>query len=313
MSIAPASRRWFAAVLGLVCVLGFVTAPAKPAGTTTPISLWKVTAGDGHTLYLAGSMHALTQADIPLPDAYTRAFDASDRLVEELDFKDLNPREVTKQALSMGLLQDSDLASAMGKKDWAEVQKLAQKAGVELYHYERFKPWLAAIGIADTLLLRYGYQPKLGLDLHFANLARKRDMPGSGLETVAEQLSFFNDMKPDVQRRFLLQTLREAGSARRDLSRLHDAWARGDTKTLEALQKENFKGFPQLRKRLIEQRNQRWLPHLLKCLHSGQTCFVAVGVEHMVGPHGLIALLEARGAKIQQLHGVIHAKTGHTQ
>jgi uncharacterized protein len=310
MATAPAARRWLAAALSLVFVLGFAAAQAKQAGNSTPISLWKVTAGAGHTLYLAGSMHALTQADMPLPDAFTRAFDASDRLVEELDYKELNQQEVTKQALAMGLLQDSDLASAMGKKDWAEVQKLAQESGIELYHYERFKPWLAAIGVADTLLLRYGYQPQLGLDLHFANLAQKRNMPGSGLETVAEQLSFFNDMKPEVQRRFLLQTLREAGTAKRDLGRLHDAWARGDVKALESLQKENFKGFPELRKRLINERNQRWLPHLLECLHGGQTCFVVVGVEHMVGSHGLITLMEARGAKVRQMHEAVHATNG---
>ena len=313
MAGSTAARRWSTAILCLAFVIGCAAASAKGAGTAAPISLWKVTDGPGHTLYLAGSMHALTQADMPLPKAYSRAFHSSDRLVEELDFKALDPRQVTKQALAMGLLKNSDLASAMGKKDWAEVQKLASKSGVALYHYEHFKPWLAAIGIADTLLLRYGYQPGLGLDLHFAHLAQKHKMPGSGLETVAEQLSFFNDMKPAVQRRFLLQTLREAGSAKQDLARLHDAWAHGNVKVLAALQRENFKDFPRLRSRLLKDRNERWLPHLLKCLHGKQTCFVAVGVEHMVGPYGLIALLKARGATVRQMHALRHTATGHAQ
>ena len=313
MASTHAARRWLTALFCLTFVIGFATANAKPAGTSTPISLWKVTDGPGHTMYLAGSMHALTQADMPLPSAYKSAFDASDHLVEELDFKDLNPRDVTKQALSMGLLKDSNLASVMGKKDWAEVQKLAGKAGVKLYRYERFKPWLAAVAIGDTMLTHFGYQPQLGLDLHFADLAHKRKMTSSGLETVTEQLSFFNDMKPAAQRRFLLQSLREAGSAKQDLARLHDAWAHGDIKQLATLQKKDFKHFPHLRNRLIKDRNERWLPHLLKCLHSKQTCFVAVGVEHMAGPDGLIALLKAKGAKIKQMHDSVHTGTGHAQ
>jgi len=313
MATTTAARRWLSALFCLTFTIGVAAASAKPVGASTPISLWKVTDGPGHTLYLAGSMHALTQADMPLPKAYTRAFRSSTRLVEELDFKDLNPRAVTKQALAMGLLKGSNLATAMGKKDWAEVQRLAKKSGVALYHYERFKPWLAAIGVADTLLLRYGYQPSLGLDLHFAHLAQKQKMPGSGLETVAEQLSFFNDMKPEVQRRFLLKTLREAGSAKKELARLHGAWAHGNVKELTTLQSKNFKGFPRLRKRLLKERNERWMPHLLKCLHSKQTCFVAVGVEHMVGPYGLIALLKAKGAKIRQMHALTHPGNGHAQ
>src|SRR6056297_2267353 len=142
MATTTAARRWLSALFCLTFTIGVAAASAKPVGASTPISLWKVTDGPGHTLYLAGSMHALTQADMPLPKAYTRAFRSSTRLVEELDFKDLNPRAVTKQALAMGLLKGSNLATAMGKKDWAEVQRLAKKSGVALYHYERFKPWL---------------------------------------------------------------------------------------------------------------------------------------------------------------------------
>ncbi len=313
MATKPAARRWLPAIFCMAFAIGFAAANAKTAGAATPISLWKVTDGPGHTMYLAGSMHALTQADMPLPAAYTSAFDASDHLVEELDYKDLNPREVTKQALAMGLLKDSNLASVMGKKNWAEVQKLARKADIKLYRYERFKPWLAAIAIGDTMLMHFGYQPQLGLDLHFADLAHKRNMTSSGLETVTEQLSFFNDMKPAAQRRFLIQSLREAGSAKQDLAHLHDAWAHGDIEQLAALQKKDFKNFPRLRNRLIKDRNERWLPHLLKCLHGKQTCFVAVGVEHMAGPYGLIALLKAKGADVKQMHAILHAGNGQKQ
>lgn len=307
MICKPIPRRWLRQTLALALALGFASALAATPAKTHPISLWKVTGPAGHTLYLAGSMHALTQADLPLPQAYTRAFEDSDKLVEELNLKTLDPQQVTNQALAMGVMKDQTLAQAMGKKDWARVQELADKAGVTLYHYEHFKPWLAAIGIADTLLVRLGYQPQLGLDMHFADLAGKRNMPASGLETIAEQLSFFNDMKPEVQRRFLLQTLSEAESAKKDLARLHAAWANGDVQTLETLQRDNFKGFAHVRKRLIADRNARWLPHLEKCLGSGKTCFVVVGVEHMVGPHGLIALMKSHGARVVQLDTPVRA------
>lgn len=312
MKLTPAARRWSLAALALALALNGSAALAGPAGGATPISMWKVTNTAGHTLYLVGSMHALTQKDFPLPAAYNQAFEESDRLVEELNLKKLSPREVNKQALAMGLLHGKTLAEVMGKKEWARMQKMAQKSGVMLYNYEHFKPWLAAIGIGDTELLRYGYQPQLGLDMHFAELARKRKMPSTGLETVAEQLSYFNDMTPRTQRRFLTQTLDEANAGRRQLRQLHDAWLHGDTAELAKLQKETFKGFPGVRKRMIKDRNERWLPHLVNCLKSTSTCFVVVGVEHMVGPNGLIRLLRARGDRVRQMHGHIVAPDGGT-
>jgi len=33
----------------------------------------------------------------------------------------------------------------------------------------------------------------------------------------------------------------------------------------------------------------------------------------MIGPHGLIALLKAKGAKIKQMQARVHTGSGHTQ
>ena len=300
-SHARRSRMPVAFGLVLALAMGLTTALAKGTAGST-LSLWRVSDSAGHVMYLAGSMHALTQDDMPLPQPFTTAFQDSDRLVEELNLPDLDPATVSKQALQMGVLQDTTLEKVMGKSDWAKMQRLAAKSNVTLYRYEQFKPWLAAIGIADTLLVRLGYKPQLGLDMHFAQLAEKRKMASNGLETVAQQFSFFNDMPLAVQKRFLLQTLEQTSTAKEDLSRLHDAWALGDVSALATQMKNDFKGFEHVRKRLIDDRNRRWLPHLKQCLASGQTCFVAVGVQHMVGSAGLLALFRHAGDKVTQMH-----------
>src|SRR5213594_2161262 len=60
--------------------------------------VWKVTSAAGNVLYLAGSLHALQSTDYPLPSAYNRAFDVSERLVCEVDPKALvqSSRGLTK-------------------------------------------------------------------------------------------------------------------------------------------------------------------------------------------------------------------------
>jgi len=287
-------KGWLGALAALA--LGVQALPAH-AGT---LPLWKVTDGAGHLLYLAGTMHALKSEDYPLPHALRKAFRASDRLVEELDLAQVSRGDAARKALGVGMLDKGTLADAMGK-DWPEAKRLAKQAGVSLDRFSSLKPWLAAVEITDMQLVRAGYEPGLGLDMHFAKRAEARHMPVDGLETLSEQLHFLDAMKPALQRRFLLQALREAPDAGHQLQALHAAWRSGDVGKLESLEKHDFHAFPHLRHRLLAQRNERWLPTIRHCLASGRTCFVAVGIEHMVGAHGLVALMREAGDHVQQI------------
>src|SRR5688572_1604548 len=94
----PASATWYtvrmlryslkarAAVLAAF-LASLALGPSAAAQTGGKNFLWKVQKGAA-VLYLAGSVHALSADVYPLPAAYQRAFDASDTLVEELDFNE---------------------------------------------------------------------------------------------------------------------------------------------------------------------------------------------------------------------------------
>jgi uncharacterized protein YbaP (TraB family) len=64
---------------------------------------------------------------------------------------------------------------------------------------------------------------------------------------------------------------------------------------------DGFRDFPSLGERLLAVRNRNWIPKIEQYLRSGQTYFVVVGAAHMGGPEGILALLRARGYKIEQL------------
>jgi uncharacterized protein YbaP (TraB family) len=79
------------------------------------------------------------------------------------------------------------------------------------------------------------------------------------------------------------------------------AWRHGDAEALHRILIDSFQDFPSLARRLIDVRNQNWLPKIEGYLRSGQTYFVVVGGGHMGGSQGVLALLEARGCKLEQL------------
>src|SRR3954467_12206613 len=77
------SRKIF--VLTKCCA--FSCAVALSSASAHAACVWKVSDAGGHTLYLGGSIHSLQSTDYPLPSAYNRAFDLSNRIVFEDDGK----------------------------------------------------------------------------------------------------------------------------------------------------------------------------------------------------------------------------------
>ncbi len=301
----PRFRLYFAAPPILALVLAALCGSAFAA--THPLPLWRVSGSHGHVLYLAGSMHALTAEDYPLPANFADAFEQSSRLVEELDLNAISRQMVLAAIQSYARLPaGKTLAAAMGTA-WPQAQSLAGEADVDLGRYRDYKPWFAAVRITAKGFNTAGYRPGLGLDRHFASLAAERKIPVVGLETLDEQMGFLDDIEPALQRRFLLQTLEEIPRLKAELATMHQAWRNGDTATLAAITRRDFKGYPGLRRELLDARNRRWLPALERCLAENRGCFVVVGMEHMIGPAGLLALLEKAGDRITQLHAPLSA------
>ena len=78
------------------------------------------------------------------------------------------------------------------------------------------------------------------------------------------------------------------------------AWRTGDTSTLEKLLAEGTEEAPEIRERLLVERNRNWIPHIEQCLAADDKCFVVVGAAHLVGPDSVVDLLQKAGYKVEQ-------------
>ncbi|HEX5314758.1 MAG TPA: TraB/GumN family protein, partial [Gammaproteobacteria bacterium] len=156
-SRAP-SRLWKTSASAIAFLLLAFPA-ASVLAASHPLPLWRVSDGRGHVLYLAGAMHALTPVDYPLPAAMTNAFANSDRLVEELDLAAISPVAAAQTLAAKGRLPEGQsLAGAMGE-DWKRAQSLAKAGGLDLAAYDKLRPWLAAVEIAEQAVSDAGYRP----------------------------------------------------------------------------------------------------------------------------------------------------------
>ncbi len=60
-----------------------------------------------------------------------------------------------------------------------------------------------------------------------------------------------------------------------------------------------FDDFPALRKRILKDRHDKWLPQIEKMIADGRTHMIIVGAAHLVGPDSVIAMLRAKGVKVE--------------
>jgi uncharacterized protein len=281
--------------LCLALVLGHATA------ANARDFLWKVTAKTG-TVYLVGSVHLLTQDFYPLSAALDRAFKESDLLVEEADLAELMSPATQMQMLARSMLPaNTTLDSVISPTTFALVTKRAKELGLPLEPLKRFKPWSLALMLSSLEWQKAGFDAELGIDRHFYDQARTEGKQTQGLETAEYQISRFDEIAMDQQERLLAATLKDVDTEMTNLSTLVRAWKGGDAAAVEQIVLKDVKQDPLMYQRLLVDRNRNWMPRLEALLMRPKPAFVVVGAAHLVGPDGLVALLKAKGYRVEQM------------
>jgi len=282
-----------------VLVLGL--ALAVPLRAASPTFVWKATHSNGTVVYLAGSIHMLTPDAYPLAPPFERAFTESDVLIEEVDIAEMTGPEVQMKTLMRGMLPPGQtLDKVLTPATLALLNKSAVDVGAPMEAIQRLKPWMIALTLEGLELRKAGFDPELGLDMHFYNLAKKGGKTVQGLETVEYQISRFDDMTFEQQDRMLAESLKEMATEKASVNKLTDAWKAGDAAAVEKIVLADLKTDQFLYQRLLVERNKNWMPKIEALFTNKTRGLVLVGAAHLVGPDGLVAMLKAKGYRVEQ-------------
>lgn len=276
----------------LVLRLGLALFAFASVASTPAASVWKVTGPNGGTIYLGGSIHGLDSTDYPLPSAYNRAFDATSALVIE-DDPNVSRREADKFFKSGFYSRGDSLKNHVDPRTYDYVRRVFRT--VPEAELAKCKPWML------ITMLWSGGTNALGVEAFLMNRARINKKPILGLESFREHANVLAGM-PDKQAELvLLQTFIPQAPGTDMHDKLLSAWRRGDADIIARLTHEMERDLPTFARRLIVERNQNWIPKIERYLREKRTYFVVAGAAHMGGPNGVLALLKARGCRIEQL------------
>ncbi len=295
------SRLARACVIALVAALGLSTAAGAQAPTTAGAKsfLWRVQS-DSSLLYLAGSVHALPADVYPLNPAFERAFEATGTLVEEIDLAAGDLLAIAPMILTKGMYLDGrTFDSAVSKETLSLVLKHVSDPALQQL-IRGMKPWMVMLTLTAMQVQQAGLDVNLGLDKYFFDKATAAGRTIVGLETAESQIDRFDRMPEALQEQLLRSALEDLDAQTRELGTIVTAWQRGDAAALEETLLGGFKQYPAAYQSLIVERNRNWMPQIEACLAGTTRCLVVVGAAHLVGPDGLLALLQKRGYRVEQ-------------
>jgi uncharacterized protein YbaP (TraB family) len=190
--------------------------------------------------------------------------------------------------------------SVVSKETAALVATRLKEARLPLEMFQVMKPWMVMLTVAALEAQKAGLDPGLGLDKYFYDRAKAAGKTIVGLETAESQIDRLDAMSEALQEQLLRSSLSEAETTRNSLKAIVSAWRRGDDAALEKTLLSDFTQYPAAYQSLIVERNQNWIPQIDACLARTRPCLVVVGAAHLVGPDGLLTLLQRKGYRIEQ-------------
>jgi uncharacterized protein YbaP (TraB family) len=297
------------AVLTLACFVGPArgqqpvasVSARKAADTPSRNPLWVIENGKSKT-YLLGTIHLMSAKSYPLSEAIEKAYSESDIVVFESDMRAIN-RADTQVRLTQGGTYPAGrtLRKSVSSATYARFEKRCAAAGLPVRQMDRFKPWFCGITFTMLEIRKLGFDFEYGPEQYFYRRARKDGKKPDYFESIDEHFRLFTGLSKKEDEQLFLQTLDALDLVKRDAAGIVQRWKTGDLDGLTLNMLDSFKTRPLLRKRVLGDRNRKWMPKIEERIKKGQTTLIVVGVAHLLGDQGLIELLKKTGQAVRQL------------
>lgn len=309
-------KNWFKTLAATCAVIPFaqcamipggnVASAAEPAPQSAPApaaavatvdadpALW-VVKDDDTTIYLFGTVHVLKPGLGWFDEAVKDAFDKSDQLMLELVMPE-DQAAVAKTMMPLAMdTTGKTIPSRLTAEDLKAYQAAMTGVGLPANAFDSFEPWFPAMTLSVLPLTKLGYDPEQGAEKLLTSAAKAGGKPIAGLETLEEQLGFFDTLPEESQVAFLNAVVKDIDKLGPTLDKLVAQWAKGDAVALADTLNESMEATPELTKTLLWDRNARWADTLKTRMAQPGTVFVAVGAGHLAGKHSVQDYLKDHG------------------
>lgn len=271
--------------------------PEQPQAAESPKPfLWQVTSKKGAVSYLFGTMHLGVSLEYALPARHRALLQGAKTVSLEADITSVNPAEVAQFTM---LPDDKSLKAMIKPESWTTLTNAVQQVPPQIL--DRMRPWTIGPLLIHLRMQEKGTQATpMDQEILTSSVATKKRM--FYLETPEFQMKILNGISDECNVFMLEKTVEDINGGFKELDAMIDAYKTGDDVTLLALvrDEESAKVCPAFNKKLLSDRNNRWMKKLVTEMNKGGA-FVAVGAAHLLGDDGVVELLKDRGFKVERL------------
>ena len=270
----------------------------------TPLYLWRF-ASPSATVFVAGTVHILKQALLPLPDQFIQAYEQTDKLVLEVDLSRYPQAQVQAKTLRYATLDNEALRQVMPADLYQRLVAAGLTYGLPVGQLQSYQPMLASQQLTALGMSALGYDSDFGVEHVITQLGQRDANDVLQLETLDFQLKLLFTQPIDTQLAVLDQALDDMADVERNVSQLMTAYFRGDDNALLRTMTEQTGDHPLVKAfndQLMDQRNRSMAKTIAGYLQTPHRYLVLVGAGHLVGPSSIIAELGRAGIQGQRIH-----------
>lgn len=260
--------------------------------------LWKISGNNLETpSYLFGTIHVICPDDFFLPETLIPRLEQCQQVLLEIDMTD--PTLMQKMQSGMMNPKMKNIKGDLTTEDLKAVDEaLKLTMGVGVDQMGILKPW--ALSTILSIQLCLDCKQPAQYEVKIMELAKAKQLPIAGLETVEEQLAMFDNVSYEEQLELLLETVNSIEKNKALFTEMVETYKEQDTYKLYEfiMQQDDMEEFAEF---LLDNRNTKWIP-VIESHITKQACFIAVGAGHLGGEKGLIMLLKKEGYTVEAVN-----------
>lgn len=254
--------------------------------------LWKISGhGLTHPCYLFATMHPICREEARLSARVLAALDSCTTVY--LEFRQ-DSSGFKQEIRSLAKMHDEKFEDLFTHEEYRDIKKTFQeRLHIPLgfiQHYKPFTYWSLVTSHLPTC------RHVINTEDLLTEQAQDRHLQLRGLETIAETYQTMDAMPRVTLAQVLLEYARNWDTLQVRYQEAKHAYFQQDLQMIEAIgAKPPYTAVDQaLDEAILYSRTQRWMPRIEAALPQGAT-FIACGASHLVGPRGLLALLQQDG------------------
>lgn len=278
-------------LLGLLFCFGAGAQKNKTANSL----LWKITKKDNkEASYLFGTIHVICAQDYFWTGKMQQAMEATQQLCLEMNMAD--PNLMSSAGMMLFDLSGTTLRDYFSNE--ADYQLVAHfiedSLGQNMEIAGRMKP--VALYLMYTMGLAQGpCKETVSYEMKLVEKAAEQKDEVMGLETLAEQMEVLESIPTDSIIQQMVRIAKGEEENTDKLKELMSAYKKQDLNALNKLMSDMGNEGGMDGKKLIDDRNKKWIPSMQKMMQEKPT-FFGVGAGHVPG---LLTLLKAEGYTVE--------------